>query len=156
MGRKQSLLPWLPLPLWWWRRDPPPPWSPLRAHLWPCFLLQAWMVYPSPQSPPRSWSSSSSCSVFGPTPFFSRTGYQFDEKHSPNKTIFSQLFYHLKRWVACLGIEGSYYLPICLISSFHRAWYKLLYSDGDERQNMWTFIMSVVRSHNSIWIYWEY
>ena len=26
-----------------------------------------------------------------------------------------------------------------------RAWYKLLYSDGDERQNMWTFIMSVVR-----------
>ena len=26
-----------------------------------------------------------------------------------------------------------------------RAWYKLLYSDGDERQNMWTYIMSVVR-----------
>ena len=29
--------------------------------------------------------------------------------------------------------------------SIDRAWYKLLYSDGDERQNMWTFIMSVVR-----------
>ena len=26
-----------------------------------------------------------------------------------------------------------------------RAWYKLLYSDGDERTTMWGFIMDVVR-----------
>ena len=27
----------------------------------------------------------------------------------------------------------------------HRAWYKLLYSDGDERTSMWGFIMDVVK-----------
>ena len=32
----------------------------------------------------------------------------------------------------------------------HRAWYKLLYSDGDERTSMWGFIMDVVRKKRKV------
>ena len=31
-----------------------------------------------------------------------------------------------------------------------RAWYRLLYSDGDERTSMWGFIMDVVRKKRKV------
>ena len=31
-----------------------------------------------------------------------------------------------------------------------RAWYKLLYSDGDERTSMWGFIMDVVKKKRKV------
>ena len=34
--------------------------------------------------------------------------------------------------------------------TFARAWYRLLYSDGDERTSMWGFIMDVVRKKRKV------
>ena len=62
---------WLLLPVRRSRRQarwPPPPPRP------PCSHLQAWGVCPNLRSPPRSWSSSSSCSASGPTPSSLHTG----------------------------------------------------------------------------------